>query len=165
MRIHTLGSQPPFAALAHRKHWVAAPSVRFLQVAKFSLRAQQFKIRPLATRTARSVLSASRLLRQAAAKGQFGFHPFLPKPMAGLGNIAAPQRIVCSARERFLHLHSLRGQKAGLSAVRPLAIRFSVDIVCSRSERRLRALFTECRPAAFCECRKTCTTWTALNCR
>jgi hypothetical protein len=61
-------------------------------------------------------LSASRLLRQAAAKGQFGFHPFLPKPMAGLGNIAAPQRIVCSARERFLHLHSLRGQKAGLSA-------------------------------------------------
>jgi hypothetical protein len=36
--------------------------------------------------------------------------------MAGLGNIAAPQRIVCSVRERFLHLHSLRGQKAGLSA-------------------------------------------------
>ena len=64
-----------------------------------------------------AVLSASRLLRQAAAKGQFGFHPFLPKPMAGLGNIAAPQRIVCRARERFLHLHSLRGQKAGLSAL------------------------------------------------
>jgi hypothetical protein len=41
IRIHTLGSQPPFAALAHRKHWVAAPSVRFLQVAHFSLRAQR----------------------------------------------------------------------------------------------------------------------------
>ena len=37
----TMGSQPPFAALAHRKHWVAPPSVRFLQVAQFTLRAQR----------------------------------------------------------------------------------------------------------------------------
>jgi hypothetical protein len=31
----------PLAAFAHRKNWVAAPSVRFLQVAQFSLRSQR----------------------------------------------------------------------------------------------------------------------------
>jgi hypothetical protein len=35
------GSQPTFAAFAHRKNWVAAPSVRFLHVAQFSLRLQR----------------------------------------------------------------------------------------------------------------------------
>jgi hypothetical protein len=40
-RIEKPSSQPPFAALANRKHWVGAPSVRFLQVAQFSLRAQR----------------------------------------------------------------------------------------------------------------------------
>jgi hypothetical protein len=77
-----------------------------------------------------------RLLKPVAAKVRFGFCQFQSdriaglrkfealqrflcregEPMAGLGNIATPQRIVCSVRERFLHLHSLRGQKAGLSA-------------------------------------------------
>jgi hypothetical protein len=36
-----LGSPPPLAAFAHRKNWVAALSVRFLQVAQFSLQAQR----------------------------------------------------------------------------------------------------------------------------
>jgi hypothetical protein len=35
------GSLPTFAAFAHRKNWVAAPSVRFLQVAQFSFRVQR----------------------------------------------------------------------------------------------------------------------------
>jgi hypothetical protein len=36
-----LGSLPTFAAIAHRKSWVAALSVRFLEIAQFSLRAQR----------------------------------------------------------------------------------------------------------------------------
>jgi hypothetical protein len=36
-----LGSLPTFAAYAHLKNWVVAPSVRYLQVALFSLRAQR----------------------------------------------------------------------------------------------------------------------------
>jgi hypothetical protein len=35
------GSLPTFAAFAHRENWVAALSVRFRQVAQFSLRAQR----------------------------------------------------------------------------------------------------------------------------
>lgn len=42
-----MGSLPTFAAFGHRKNWVVALSVRFLQVAQFSLRAHRvFGIRP-----------------------------------------------------------------------------------------------------------------------
>ena len=36
-----LGSFPTFVAFAHRKNWIAALNVRFLQIAQFSLRAQR----------------------------------------------------------------------------------------------------------------------------
>jgi hypothetical protein len=39
--IHRLGSLPPLAAFAHRKNWIAAPSVRFHHVAQLDLRAQR----------------------------------------------------------------------------------------------------------------------------
>jgi len=50
---------------------------------------------------------------------------------------------------------------AALSAVPPLALRFNADFVCKRREGRFGALFTECRPAAFCECRKSSLSRTA----
>ncbi|MEH6836665.1 hypothetical protein, partial [Falsihalocynthiibacter arcticus] len=47
MKVPASGSLPTFAAFANRKNWVAAPSVRFLQVAQFSLQAQRrSEIRP-----------------------------------------------------------------------------------------------------------------------
>jgi hypothetical protein len=45
---------------------------------------------------------------------------------------------------------SVKSYVSGIAAVRLLCSEFG-----------LRALFTECGPAAFCECRKTCPTWTA----
>jgi hypothetical protein len=36
-----MGSLPAFAAIAHRKNWIATLSIRFLQIAQFSLRAQR----------------------------------------------------------------------------------------------------------------------------
>jgi hypothetical protein len=42
-----MGSLPTFAAMAHRKNYVAALSVRFLQMTQFSLRTQRkYAIRP-----------------------------------------------------------------------------------------------------------------------
>jgi hypothetical protein len=36
--------------------------------------------------------------------------------MSGLGKVAAPPKFLCCAREWFLHLHSLREQRAASSA-------------------------------------------------
>ncbi|MFT5626602.1 MAG: hypothetical protein ACI8Z0_003112, partial [Lentimonas sp.] len=36
-----MSSFPTFAAFAHQKNWIAALSVRFLQIAQFSLQAQR----------------------------------------------------------------------------------------------------------------------------
>jgi hypothetical protein len=36
-----LGSEPTFAAVAHEKNWIAAPSVRFLHVEQFNLQLQR----------------------------------------------------------------------------------------------------------------------------
>jgi hypothetical protein len=59
--------------------------------------------------------------------------------MAALVKSAASPKMFRRNYKRMLRQQHGQTSMSGKSAVRPLAIRFSVDIVCSRSERRLRA--------------------------
>jgi len=78
---NTIGSLATFAAIAHRKSWVAALSVRFREIAQFRLRAQRrYAIRP-SCRLAMSALGWELPLDGFGANGRSG--PFASIYTAG----------------------------------------------------------------------------------
>jgi hypothetical protein len=93
-----LGSLPPLAAFAHRKSESQPPSVRFLQVAQFSLQVQRRSaIRPSCRNVhgaASVTIGPLRTLMRGAANG--GFEPNL-RFFCSAANVYFSQTVVVSS--------------------------------------------------------------------